>query len=104
LRVDVLLSGFGLPPHVVLLADKNELPRSSIIFVLEEVMHAQPEIFHAEFAKVFARNGKRIEIVLFEISAKLATAFLVFSPSKSCRQKEQRHDDRGDDVNTKLAL
>src|SRR5437762_8352082 len=75
-----------------------------MIFVLEEVMHAQAKIFQAEFAEVFAGDREGIEIVLFEISAKLATPFFVFSPSKSCRQKEQRYDDRSDDVNTELAL
>ncbi len=87
-----------------MLADKNELARGRMIFVLKKVMHPKPEILQAEFAEVFARNGKRIEIVLFEISAKLATAFLVFSPEKARGQKEQRYDDRSDDVNTELAL
>jgi len=48
-------------------------------------MHAQPEIFETEFAEVFARDGERVEIVLFKISPKLPTPFLVFSPGKSCR-------------------
>src|SRR6266481_3821226 len=75
-----------------------------MIFVLEKVMHAQPKIFQAEFAKVFASYRERIEIVLFEILPKLAAAFLVFSPEKPRRQKEQRHNDRSDDVNAELAL
>src|SRR6516162_7503448 len=89
LRVNLLLSGFELRPHVVLLADKNELPRCRMILILEEVMRAQPEVFQTEFTKVLARDHERVEIVLFEISAKLATAFLVFSPEKARGQKEQ---------------
>src|SRR5260370_41073838 len=75
-----------------------------MIFVLEEVMHAQPKIFQAEFAKVFTGYSERIEIVLFEILPKLATAFLVFTPQKARRQKEQRHNDRSNDIDAELAL
>src|SRR6516225_3979605 len=75
-----------------------------MIFVLEEVMHAQPEILQAEFAEVFPRHSKRIEVILFEISPKLASPLLVFAPQKTEAQKEQRYDDRRDDINRKLAL
>src|SRR4030095_10578519 len=75
-----------------------------MIFVLEEVMHPQPEIFQAELAEVFPSYDKRIKVVLFEISPKLALPFLVLSPQKTERQKEQRYDDRSDDVDRKIAL
>ncbi len=67
-------------------------------------MHAQPKIFQAEFAEVFASDGERIEVVLFQISPKLPAPFLVFSPDKACRQETERHNDRRDDVNAELAL
>jgi hypothetical protein len=51
-----------------------------MIFVFEEVMHPQPEIFQAKLAKVFARDGERVEIVLVEVFAELALPFLVLSP------------------------
>src|SRR4029453_548100 len=91
-------------PHIVLLADENELSRRRMIIVFEEVVHPQPEIFQAKLAKVFARDGERVEIVLVEVLAKLASPFLVFSPQKTERQKEQRYNDRSDDVDRKLAL
>ena len=60
-----------------------------MIFVFEEVMHPQPEIFQTELAKVFARDGERVEIVLVQVFTKLASPFLVLSPQKTERQKEQ---------------
>src|SRR4030095_4755281 len=75
-----------------------------MILVFEEVVHPQPEIFQAELAKVFARDGKWVEIVLVEVFAKLALPFLVFSPQKTEPQKEERYNDRSDDVDRKLAL
>ena len=51
-------------------------------------MHPEPEILQAEFAKVFASDGERIEIVLFQISAKLAAPLLVFSPDEADGEKE----------------
>src|SRR5207244_12449129 len=83
---------------------KNELSRSSMIFVLEEVMHPQPEIFKAEFAEIFARDRERIEIVFLKVSAKLAPTFLIFAPQKPSGQEQQRYDDRCDDVDCKFAL
>src|SRR6476660_7270403 len=70
--------------------------------VLEEVMHAQPEIVQAELAKVFARNGERIEIVLVEIATVLAS-FLVFPPEKTGGQQDERGDDRRDYINRNVA-
>ena len=67
-------------------------------------MHPQPEIFQAELAKVLPSNNKRIEVVLFEISPKLALPLLVFAPQKTEAQKQQRYNDRRDDVDRKLAL
>ena len=67
-------------------------------------MHPQPEIFQAELAKVLPSDGERIEVVLIEVPAKLAAAFLVFSPGETCREKKQRRNDRGDDVDAELAL
>src|SRR6516164_105162 len=75
-----------------------------MIFVLEEVMHAQPEIFQAELAKVLSSNSERIEVVLFEISPKFAPTFLVFAPHKADAEKKCRHDDRRDHVDPKFAL
>src|SRR6266487_4376629 len=75
LRIDLLFRRLQLSPHITLLANENELPRGRMVFVLEEVMHAQPEIFKAKFAKIFARYRERIEIVLCEISPELPTPF-----------------------------
>src|ERR1700719_1808439 len=75
-----------------------------MIFVLQEVMHSESEIFQTEFAKVFARDRERVEIVLFEISPKLPSPFLVFSPEKTSREKEQRDNNRSDHIDAKLAL
>ena len=67
-------------------------------------MHPQSKIVQAELAKVFTCNGERIEVVLIEVPPKLAAAFLVFSPGKTCGEKEERDDDRGDHVNAELTL
>src|SRR4030095_6981413 len=67
-------------------------------------MHAQPKIFQAELAKILASDGERIEVVLFQVSPQLAALFLVFAPEKSCYQKEQRHNDRGDHIDAQIAL
>src|SRR4030095_12468192 len=75
-----------------------------MIFVLEKVMHAQPEIFQAELAKVFPSNSKRIKVVLFEISPKLAPLLLVFAPDKAESEEKQRYNNRSKDVDRKLAL
>src|SRR5437899_10383003 len=104
LRVNLLLIGFELRPHVILLANENELSRGRMIFVLQEVMHAKPEILQAEFAKVFASDCEWIEIVFLKVSSKLAAAFLVFPPNEADRQKEQRYNDRRDDIATEVAL
>src|SRR5262249_25919719 len=58
-----------------------------MIFVLEEVMHPQPKIFQAKLAKILPCDGKRIEVVLFEISAKLAPPLLVF-PHRNPRPRK----------------
>ena len=104
LRVSFLFGWLQLGPHVILLADKKQLPRRSVVVVFEKIMHPEPEIFQAELAKVLARNGKRIEVVIVQISAKLAASFFVFSPEKACRKKEQRYNDRCDDIDAELAL
>ena len=104
LRVNFLLRGFELCAHIILFANENELSRSRVIFVFQEIMHAQPEIFQAEFAKVFPTDRERIKIVLFQISSKLSSPFLVLPPEKTCRQKEQRHNDRCNNVDGKFAL
>src|SRR4029077_4476381 len=104
LRVNLLFGRLKLTPHIVLLADENELSRCRMIFVFEEIVHPQPEIFQAEFAKVFARDGERVEIVLVEVFAKLALPLLVFAPQKTEAQEEQRYNDRSDDVDRKLTL
>src|SRR5438552_6537776 len=75
-----------------------------MIFVLEEIMHAQSKIFQTELAKIFAGDHERIKIVFFQVSAKLAALYLVLTPEKSCHEKERRHDDRSNDVGAKLAL
>src|SRR5215469_1913853 len=104
LRVDLLLCRFELRADVVLLTDKDELPRGSMIFVFEEVMHSQPKIFQAKLAKILSSNNKRIEVVLFEISPKLASPFFVFAPQEAESQKEQRYNDRRNDVDRELTL
>src|SRR5262249_31658089 len=95
---------FELRADVVLLTDKDELPRGSMIFVFEEVMHSQPKIFQAKLAKILSSNNKRIEVVLFEISPKLASPFFVFAPQEAESQKEQRYNDRRNDVDRELTL
>src|SRR2546429_7269936 len=75
-----------------------------MIFVFEEVMHPQPEIFQAELAEVFPSDCEWIEIVFLKVSSKLAAAFLVFPPNEADRQKEQRYDDRRDDIDRELTL
>src|SRR5947207_10227992 len=75
-----------------------------MIFVLEEVMHSQPEIFQAELTEVLPSYGKRIKVVLFEISPKLALPLLVFAPHKADDEEKCRHDDRRNHVDPKLAL
>src|SRR5439155_12875762 len=102
LRVNLLLGRFELRPHIILLADKNELSRGRMIFVLQKVMHPEPEIFQAEFAEVFASDCKWIEIVLFQVPTEFASPFLVFPPEKTRRQKEPRHNDGCDYIDTKL--
>src|SRR5437588_7336956 len=87
LGVDLLLGRFELGSHVVLLADKNELPRRGVILVLQEVMHPEPEVVQIELAKVFPRDGERIEIVFLEIATELAASLLVFSPKETSDQK-----------------
>ena len=67
-------------------------------------MHPQPEIFQAELAEVFPSDDKRIEVILFEISPKLALTLLVFAPHKANDEEKCRHDDRRDHVDPKLAL
>ena len=67
-------------------------------------MHSEPEIFQAEFAKVLARDGERIKIVLFQVSAEFAALLFVFPPKKAHGEKEKRDEDRRDDVNAELAL
>src|SRR5262249_25738262 len=90
--------------HIVLLADEDELSRGCMIFVLKEVMHAQPKILQTEFPEVFTSDRERIEVVFLKVSPKLAEAFLVFPPNEAYSQKEQRYDDRRDDVDPELAL
>src|SRR5262245_10464426 len=75
-----------------------------MIFVLEEIMHPQTEVFQAELAEVLPSNGKRIKVVLFQISSKLAPTLLVFAPQKTEAQKKQRYDNRRNDIDRKLAL
>src|SRR5439155_830297 len=104
LCIDLLLCWFKLATHIILLANKKQLPRRRVVVVFKEIMHPEPEIFQAELAKVLARNGERIEVVIVQISAKLAASFFVFSPEKACRKKEQRYNDRCDDIDAELAL
>src|SRR5437588_9377042 len=56
LRVNFLLGRFQLSAHVVLLSDKDELTRSGMIFVLQEVVHSKPKILQAELAKILATD------------------------------------------------
>ena len=80
-----MLSGLELCAHIVLFADENELPCRRVILVLEEVMHAQPKIFRTELAEILASDDEWIEIVLFQVSPKLAASFLVLTPQKARR-------------------
>src|SRR5438552_4224944 len=75
-----------------------------MIFILKEVMHAQPKILQAEFSEVFPSYDKRIKVVLLEISPKLALPLLVFAPQKTEAKEEQRYDDRRDDIDREFAL
>lgn len=49
-------------------------------------MHSKPKILQAEFAKVFAGDDKRIEIMLVEVAPEFA-ALLVFSQAKPAPSK-----------------
>src|SRR5690242_17382789 len=67
-------------------------------------MHAKPEVLQAEFTEALTRDRERIEVVLVQVSPEFAAAFLVFSPNETGRQKKERSDDRGNDVDADLAL
>src|ERR1051326_296228 len=88
-----LLRGLKLCSNVVLFADKNELPRGGVIFVLQKVMHPKPEVVQVELAKVFPRHSERIEIVFLEVPAKFSAPLLVFAPNETGDQKNDRRDD-----------
>ena len=75
-----------------------------MIFVFQKVMRAEPKILQAKLAEILARNCKWIEIVLFQVPTEFASSFLVFPPEKTRRQKERRHNDGCDYIDTKLAL
>src|SRR5438045_6370256 len=96
-RVDFLFRRLELGAHIVLLADEYQLSRRSVVIVLQEIMHAEPEILEIELGKIVAVNRKRVEVVLFEIPTILAS-LLVFPPDKSGDQKDERRDNRRDDV------
>jgi hypothetical protein len=67
-------------------------------------MHSESKIVEIEFAKVLPRDGKWIEIVLFEISAKFAAALFLFAPNETDDEENSRRDDRSDHVDAELAL
>ena len=67
-------------------------------------MHPETKIVQIEFAEIFARDGKRIEIVFLEVATKFSPAFLVFSPNETRGEKKGRSDDRCDDVDSDVAL
>jgi len=71
-----------------------ETQKTALIFVFEEVMHTQPKILQAKLAKVFPSDGKRIEVVLFEISPKFAPPLFVFAPDKAESEEKQRYNNR----------
>src|SRR5207237_8142142 len=96
LGVDFPFRMFELGAHIVLFADEYQLSRRSVVIVLEEIMHAEPEILEIELGKIVAVNRKRVEVVLFEIPTILAS-LLVFPPEKSGDQTDVRSDNRRDD-------
>ena len=100
--IDFLLRRLELIAHVVLFADEDQLSRRGVVVVLQEVMHAEPEIVQIELAEVFAVNRKRIEVVLLELATVLAS-FLVFPPEKTGGEQDERGDDRRDDINRNVA-
>src|SRR6266487_841131 len=104
LRVNFLFGWLELIAHIILLPDEDQLPRRRAVFILEEIMHPKPKILQTELAEILAGDDEWIEIVLFQVSAKLAALFLVLTPKKACCQKEHRHNDRRDDVDTEFAL
>src|SRR5437667_12116199 len=81
LRVDFLLRRLELGAHIVLLADKYHLSRRSIVVVLQEIVHTQPEILEIKLGKILPVNRERVEVVIFEIST-VSASLLVFSPEK----------------------
>ena len=104
LRVNFLLGWFKLCSDVVLFANEYELASRGVIFVLQEIMHSEPKIFETELAKVLATNCERIEVVFIQISSEFPSAFLVFSPNETGREKDQRRDNGRDHVDSDLAL
>ena len=68
-------------------ADENELSRSRIIVVFQEIMYAQSEVFKVELGQVVAIDGKRIEIVFFKGSTE-TPAFLIFAPEIASDQQD----------------
>src|SRR5207253_9584477 len=104
LRVSLLLSGVELGAHIILLADENQLPGGYVVFVFEKIMDPQPKILQIELAEIFAGDREWIEIILLQVSPKLAALFLIFAPKKPRYEKEQRNEDRRDNINAELAL
>ena len=97
-----LLSRLELFTHVVLFANEDKLTRRGIVVVLQKVMHAEAKIVQIELAEVFARHAVRIEVVLLELAAELAS-FLIFPPEKTGGEQDERGDDRRDDINANVA-
>ena len=46
----------------------------------------------------------QIKIVFVQVASEFSAAFFIFSQDKASRQKNKRDDDRGDHVNSELAL
>ena len=68
--------------YIVLLADEYQLSRRSVVIVLQEIMHTQPEILEIKLGKILSINRERVEVVLFKIPTVFAS-LLVFSPEKA---------------------
>src|SRR4051812_45936306 len=101
-RINLLLRRLELGAHVVLFADENELARRGRIVVAQEVMHPEPKVLEAKLGEVVAIDRVRIEIVFLQ-AATIAPALLVFSPGKTNGEEKHGGDDRGDDVDRKIA-
>jgi hypothetical protein len=82
-----------LQAHIILLADKYQLPRGGDVFVFQEIVHRQPKVVQAELWKVVLVDAERVEVVLLEIPASGQLLLAVFANEKASGKKNERNRD-----------